>query len=236
MDGARVGSASGSDGVSLLDTCDSVHVVLVRVDAATGERELVSSTLLEWRAVLASDQRGDADGVVGTALELNGVGPENKVPVGVLVLRLQLVPKCVSSLRPSTPRLLCILRLRLLASPLALLPVSLSILECSLQSFSHVYCTVYTVQYTLSIELHVREYTARRLSTPITNEVLLAQHALERQRQAERERLFLLYAKHWWREYLDIRPQHAQRFVKIFAQVVTVLYNRCTPNFKSFLG
>ena len=98
VDGARVGSASGSDGVSLLDTCDPVHLVLVRVDAATGDRELVSSTLLEWRAVLASEQRGDADGVVGTALELNGVGPENKVPVGVLTLRLQLVPKCVSLL------------------------------------------------------------------------------------------------------------------------------------------
>lgn len=98
MDGARVGSASGSDGVSLLDVCDPVHLVLIRVDAATGDRELVSSTLLEWRSVLASGQRGDSEGVVSTTLELNGVGPENRVPVGVLSLRLQLVPTCADQI------------------------------------------------------------------------------------------------------------------------------------------
>ncbi|XP_023580586.1 centrosomal protein of 76 kDa [Trichechus manatus latirostris] len=42
--------------------------------------------------------------------------------------------------------------------------------------------------------------------------------ALERQKTAERERLFLVYAKQWWREYLQIRPSHNSRLVKIFAQ------------------
>uniref|UniRef100_A0A2K5KJA3 Centrosomal protein 76 n=1 Tax=Cercocebus atys TaxID=9531 RepID=A0A2K5KJA3_CERAT len=42
--------------------------------------------------------------------------------------------------------------------------------------------------------------------------------ALERQKTAEKERLFLVYAKQWWREYLQIRPSHNSRLVKIFAQ------------------
>uniref|UniRef100_A0A8C2T5X5 Centrosomal protein of 76 kDa n=1 Tax=Coturnix japonica TaxID=93934 RepID=A0A8C2T5X5_COTJA len=41
---------------------------------------------------------------------------------------------------------------------------------------------------------------------------------LERQKTAEKERLFLVYAKQWWREYLQIRPTHNSRLVKIFAQ------------------
>lgn len=47
------------------------------------------------------------------------------------------------------------------------------------------------------------------------------QFALERQKTAEKERLFLVYAKQWWREYLQIRPTHNVRLVKIFAQVCT---------------
>jgi len=31
-----------------------------------------------------------------------------------------------------------------------------------------------------------------------------------------RDRLFLLYAKQWWKEYVDIRPSHRERAVKIF--------------------
>ena len=35
---------------------------------------------------------------------------------------------------------------------------------------------------------------------------------------SERERLFLVYSKQWWREYLQIRHSHSSRLVKIFAQ------------------
>lgn len=45
------------------------------------------------------------------------------------------------------------------------------------------------------------------------------QQSLERQRTAEKERLFLVYAKQWWREFLEIRPSHQSKMVKIFAQV-----------------
>ncbi|XP_048752411.1 centrosomal protein of 76 kDa-like [Ostrea edulis] len=49
-------------------------------------------------------------------------------------------------------------------------------------------------------------------------DVVAAQISLEKSRQAERERLFLVYAKQWWKEYLQIRPAHQDRLVKIFAQ------------------
>ena len=52
----------------------------------------------------------------------------------------------------------------------------------------------------------------------LNQEVVSAQLGLEKQRSAERERLFLVYAKQWWKEFLQIRPNHSQRLVKIFAQ------------------
>ncbi|XP_071091691.1 centrosomal protein of 76 kDa-like isoform X1 [Haliotis cracherodii] len=48
--------------------------------------------------------------------------------------------------------------------------------------------------------------------------VVRAQLDLERSRQAEKERLFLVYAKQWWKEFLQIREAHKDRLVKIFAQ------------------
>nr|CAB3230038.1 centrosomal protein of 76 kDa-like [Phallusia mammillata] len=59
---------------------------------------------------------------------------------------------------------------------------------------------------------------------PPTREIALskdlyeAQLQLEKQRIAERDRLFLVYAKQWWKEYLQIREEHSSRSVKIFAQ------------------
>ena len=56
-----------------------------------------------------------------------------------------------------------------------------------------------------------------KASELLQNELLTAQLGLERQRNSERERLFLVYAKQWWKEYLQIRVSHSQRLVKIFA-------------------
>ncbi|XP_012505420.1 PREDICTED: centrosomal protein of 76 kDa [Propithecus coquereli] len=56
------------------------------------------------------------------------------------------------------------------------------------------------------------------LNQMLSQEVVNTQLALERQKTAEKERLFLVYAKQWWREYLQIRPSHNSRLVKIFAQ------------------
>ncbi|ELT93283.1 hypothetical protein CAPTEDRAFT_130762 [Capitella teleta] len=57
-----------------------------------------------------------------------------------------------------------------------------------------------------------------KLSDSITDEVISAQVGMEKARKAEKERLFLVYAKQWWQEYLQIRSSHKDRLVKIFAQ------------------
>ncbi|XP_069076034.1 centrosomal protein of 76 kDa isoform X1 [Pleurodeles waltl] len=57
-----------------------------------------------------------------------------------------------------------------------------------------------------------------RLNQTLSQEIVNTQLALEHQKTAEKERLFLVYAKQWWREYLQIRPSHSTRLVKIFAQ------------------
>uniref|UniRef100_A0A8C5QYR8 Centrosomal protein of 76 kDa n=1 Tax=Leptobrachium leishanense TaxID=445787 RepID=A0A8C5QYR8_9ANUR len=56
------------------------------------------------------------------------------------------------------------------------------------------------------------------LSKVLSPDILKTQLSIERQKTAEKERLFLVYAKQWWREYLQIRPSHNTRLVKIFAQ------------------
>ena len=63
------------------------------------------------------------------------------------------------------------------------------------------------------------EIVPRSPSLSIPPQVVDAQLRLEHQRAAERERLFLVYAKQWWKEYLEIREEHKNRTVKIFAQV-----------------
>ncbi|XP_078071809.1 centrosomal protein of 76 kDa isoform X1 [Mustelus asterias] len=66
--------------------------------------------------------------------------------------------------------------------------------------------------------LNIRLEIYPRLVQPLNQEIVNTQLALERQKTAEKERLYLVYAKQWWREYLQIRPSHDTRLVKIFAQ------------------
>ncbi|KAI1894100.1 hypothetical protein AGOR_G00112350 [Albula goreensis] len=56
------------------------------------------------------------------------------------------------------------------------------------------------------------------LTEKLTPDIITTQQSLERQRSAEKERLFLVYAKQWWREFLEIRPSNQSKLVKIFAQ------------------
>lgn len=72
------------------------------------------------------------------------------------------------------------------------------------------------------------------LNQTLSQEVVNTQLALERQKTAEKERLFLVYAKQWWREYLQIRPSHNSRLVKIFAQVSKLYEKSFTPVFKIY--
>ena len=57
------------------------------------------------------------------------------------------------------------------------------------------------------------------LEEHIREDILGAQLGLEHSKNTERERLFLVYAKQWWKEFLEIRDDHKHRLVKIFAQV-----------------
>ncbi|XP_072267577.1 centrosomal protein of 76 kDa [Pyxicephalus adspersus] len=66
--------------------------------------------------------------------------------------------------------------------------------------------------------LNVKMELYPHLQQVLSPEIVSTQLALERQKTAEKERLFLVYAKQWWREYLQIRPSHSSRLVKIFAQ------------------
>lgn len=65
---------------------------------------------------------------------------------------------------------------------------------------------------TVSLELYPP------LTGRISQDIITTQQSLERQRTAEKERLFLVYAKQWWREFLEIRPSRQSKMVKIFAQ------------------
>ncbi|XP_034071714.1 centrosomal protein of 76 kDa isoform X1 [Gymnodraco acuticeps] len=56
------------------------------------------------------------------------------------------------------------------------------------------------------------------LTDTLSADIISTQQSLERQRTAEKERLFLVYAKQWWREFLQIRPSNQSKMVKIFAQ------------------
>ena len=73
--------------------------------------------------------------------------------------------------------------------------------------------------------LEVRLELIPKINDLVGEEVISAQISLEKNRQAEKERLFLVYAKQWWKEYLQIRQHHKDRFVKIFAQVFFISRN-----------
>ncbi|XP_071495438.1 centrosomal protein of 76 kDa-like [Diadema antillarum] len=136
-------AARMADTTTLLSLSNPIHLVLIKTDP-TGETTLLSSHYLEWRTVLST-----SSGRQSIPLELMGVGAECKVPVGILEVKLELLP---------------------------------------------------------------------RPDQMLAEEVISTQISVERNRIAERERLFLVYAKQWWREYLQIRPSHQGRLVKIFAQ------------------
>lgn len=57
------------------------------------------------------------------------------------------------------------------------------------------------------------------LSETLREDILETQLAIEHSKNSERERMFLVYSKQWWREFLEIRDDHKNRYVKLFAQV-----------------
>jgi len=67
--------------------------------------------------------------------------------------------------------------------------------------------------------LEVKLELQPKLTKLVTDEILSTQHSLEKANRAQRERLFITYAKQWWDEYLQIRDTHSERLAKIFARV-----------------
>jgi centrosomal protein CEP76 len=66
------------------------------------------------------------------------------------------------------------------------------------------------------LEVHVELLPKpdRKLDEPILNSQLRD----ERVREADVERRFFGYAKTWWKEFLNIRPEHSERPVRLFSQ------------------
>ena len=127
----------------ILSLADKIHLVLVK-ESPSGEHTLLSSCHLQWRDVLSANS-----GTFRKSVEINGIGAETNVPVGILDICVSFMPKPTQTVAPN---------------------------------------------------------------------IITAQVKQERSRSAEREHLFLAYAKQWWREFLQMRSSHSNRLVKIFAQ------------------
>ncbi|XP_075252623.1 centrosomal protein of 76 kDa-like [Convolutriloba macropyga] len=56
------------------------------------------------------------------------------------------------------------------------------------------------------------------VTSTLQKEIVSTQFELEWSRVNEKNKSFFNYAKQWWKEYLQIRPENNQRLVKIFAQ------------------
>lgn len=55
------------------------------------------------------------------------------------------------------------------------------------------------------------------LKSTISSDVLSTQISLEKTRNTDKDRLFMSYAKKWWNEFLQTRPDIKERLVKIYA-------------------
>lgn len=94
----------------------------------------------------------------------------------------------------------------------------------------HYICSFTNQQVTLfsgtesSIPVGIIEMTLSVIPAPdvLAEDVLEQQINLEKGYQSERNRLFLVYTKQWWREFLELRTSHSKRLVKLYAQVILV--------------
>ena len=75
--------------------------------------------------------------------------------------------------------------------------------------------SVFRKDCTLQLNLELMPKVANTLTS---DEALSAQVRADREREAERDRRFFAAAKAWWKDFLQIRPEHAGRMVKLFAR------------------
>ncbi len=70
----------------LLSISDPIHIVMIKTDR-DHQNHLISSYFLEWRDAIANMNNKKV-----MSIELLGTGAENKIPVGILNIILQLKP------------------------------------------------------------------------------------------------------------------------------------------------
>lgn len=73
--------------MTLLTVPDQIHLLIIKTNPS-GEKTLVGSHSLKWRTILAAE-----NGRLCNSIEVNGVGNEAKVPVGVLEMKLEIIPR-----------------------------------------------------------------------------------------------------------------------------------------------
>ena len=76
-----------SDSATLLSLSDHIHLVLIKTDPS-GDTTLIGSHFLTWRDILSS-----ANGRLVFSVEINGVGAEAKVPMGILDIKFEIIPR-----------------------------------------------------------------------------------------------------------------------------------------------
>ena len=76
-----------ADSATLLSLSDHIHLVLIKTDPS-GDTTLVGSHFLTWRDILSS-----ANGRMACSVEINGVGAEAKVPMGILDIKFEIIPR-----------------------------------------------------------------------------------------------------------------------------------------------
>lgn len=56
-----------------------------------------------------------------------------------------------------------------------------------------------------------------QLNEQLSKSAYSSQLALEKCKQEEIERLYLVFTRQWWKEYLEIRPEHQNRLMRLFS-------------------
>lgn len=72
---------------NLLTVNNKIHVVVIRTDPL-GESYLVGSHYIEWRGILCNSSSR-----IQNSIEVNGIGAESNVPIGILDVKMNLIPK-----------------------------------------------------------------------------------------------------------------------------------------------
>lgn len=76
-----------ADAATLLSISDYIHLVLIKTDPL-GDTTLIGSHFLPWRDILSA-----ANGRLTSAVEINGVGAEAKVPMGIVEIKFEIIPR-----------------------------------------------------------------------------------------------------------------------------------------------